>query len=151
MGMSHLADRRVGLLSGGEQQRAMIAHALVGRPDLLLLDEPLANLDVRAENEVVQLLTSLKATTGLAILLSAHDLNPILEVVDQVIYLAESKLASGPTEEVVTTSSLSALYGHHVEVIRVNGRVVVVPGRDSSSHHDYDQQHPNRNLTRSQP
>ncbi|MGC8465699.1 MAG: metal ABC transporter ATP-binding protein [Acidimicrobiales bacterium] len=151
VGMSHLADRRVGLLSGGEQQRAMIAHALVGRPDLLLLDEPLANLDVRAENEVVQLLTSLKATAGLAILLSAHDLNPILEVVDQVIYLAESKLASGPTEEVVTTSSLSALYGHHVEVIRVNGRVVVVPGRDSPSHHDDDQQQPNRNLTRSQP
>jgi zinc/manganese transport system ATP-binding protein len=134
--LSHLGGRRVGLLSGGEQQRAMIAHALVGRPDLLLLDEPLANLDVRAEYDVVALLTSLRRSTGLAILLSAHDLNPILEVVDQVIYLAESKLVCGSTNEVITTESLSELYGHHVEVVRVNGRIVVVPGRDDPSHHD---------------
>jgi zinc/manganese transport system ATP-binding protein len=124
------ADSRVGNLSGGEQQRVMIAHALVSQPRLLLLDEPLANLDIRSGQEVVRLLTRISTEQNIAVLMSAHDMNPLLPVIDHIIYLASGRAASGTTDEVVTTETLSSLYGHHVEVIRVHGRVLVVSGRD---------------------
>ncbi len=127
------ADARVGTLSGGEQQRVMIAHALVSRPKLLLLDEPLANLDLRSEQEVVDLLARLAKEQKLAVLISAHDLNPVLPVVDRVVYVAHGRVASGTTDEVVTTEVLSSLYGHHVDVLRLHGRVLVLsrPGADA--------------------
>lgn len=128
VGAAAFADRRVGLLSGGEQQRVLIAHALVSRPRLLLLDEPLANLDLRSEHEVVRLLGRIAATQQVAVLLSAHDMNPLLSVMDQLVYVAGGRAASGPIEEVVRPEVLSALYGHEVEVIRVAGRVLVVAG-----------------------
>jgi len=137
VGATRFADARVGNLSGGEQQRVMIAHALVSRPKLLLLDEPLANLDIRAANEVVELLAGIAAEQRIAILLSAHDMNPLLPVMRRVVYLAAGRAASGTAEKVVTTETLSALYGHHVEVLRVQGRVLVVSGRETDlSHHD---------------
>lgn len=122
------ADARVGELSGGEQQRVLIAHALIGRPRLLLLDEPLANLDIRSENEVVELLARIAREHRLAVLLSAHDLNPVLPVVDRVVYVAEGRVASGTTADVVTTEVLSKLYGRHVDVLHLHGRIVVVAG-----------------------
>ena len=124
------ADARVGTLSGGEQQRVMIAHALISRPRLLLLDEPLANLDLRSGDEVVRLLARLAAEQGVAVLLSAHDMNPLLAVMDRVIYLAAGRAASGTTDEVIRTETLSELYRHHVEVIRVQNRVLVVAGEE---------------------
>ncbi|MGH8987815.1 MAG: metal ABC transporter ATP-binding protein [Acidimicrobiales bacterium] len=126
VGATGFADMRVGSLSGGEQQRVMIAHALVSRPKLLLLDEPLANLDLRSEQEVVGLVARIAKSQGLAVLVSAHDLNPLLPVVDRVAYVAQGHVASGTTEEVVTTEVLSQLYGHHVDVIRLHGRILVV-------------------------
>ncbi len=122
------ADARVGNLSGGEQQRVLIAHALISRPRLLLLDEPLANLDLRSSQEIVTLLARIAREQQIAVLLSAHEMNPLLPVLDRVVYLASGRAASGPVEEVITTETLSALYGHHVEVIRVQGRVLVVAG-----------------------
>ncbi len=122
------ADARVGQLSGGEQQRILIAHALVSRPRLLLLDEPLANLDLRSAQEVVALLSRLSREQQLAVLISAHDMNPLLPVMDRIVYLAAGRAASGPTDEVVRTDVLSELYGHHVDVLRVHGRVLVVAG-----------------------
>ncbi len=122
------ADARVGELSGGQQQRALIAHALVGRPDLLLLDEPLANLDLGSAHEVVALLARVAREQGVAVLLSAHEMNPLLPVMDRVVYLASGRAASGTTDEVITGPVLSALYGHHVDVIHVHGRVLVVIG-----------------------
>jgi zinc/manganese transport system ATP-binding protein len=122
------ADRRVGNLSGGEQQRVLIAHALIARPRLLLLDEPLANLDLRSAHEVVALLSRIAAEQRIAILISAHDMNPLLGVMDRVVYLAAGRAVSGAVEEVVRTSVLSELYGHHVDVLRVHGRVLVVAG-----------------------
>ncbi|MFZ0042399.1 MAG: metal ABC transporter ATP-binding protein [Solirubrobacteraceae bacterium] len=122
------ADARVGLLSGGEQQRVMIAHALISRPRLLALDEPLANLDLRSAQEVVALLARIADEHGVAVLLSAHDVNPLLPVMDKVIYLAAGRAASGRTDEVIRTETLSELYGHHVDVIRVQNRVLVVAG-----------------------
>jgi zinc/manganese transport system ATP-binding protein len=120
------ADARVGNLSGGEQQRVLIAHALVSRPRLLLLDEPLANLDLRSVQEVVSLLARLAREQQVAILISAHDMNPLVAAMDRIVYLAGGKAASGTTEEVVRSDVLSALYGHHVHVVHVHDRVLVV-------------------------
>jgi zinc/manganese transport system ATP-binding protein len=122
------ADARVGNLSGGEQQRVMIAHALVSRPRLLLLDEPLANLDLRSAQEIVHLLARIAGEQQIAILLSAHEMNPLLLVMDQVVYLAAGRAASGPATEVIQGEVLSALYGYHVDVLHVHGRVLVVAG-----------------------
>ncbi|MBO0692607.1 MAG: metal ABC transporter ATP-binding protein [Acidimicrobiaceae bacterium] len=125
---THFADSRVGTLSGGEAQRVMIAHALISGPKLLLADEPLANLDISSGQEVTALLTRLAREQNVAVLISAHEINPLLPVMDRVVYLAGGRAASGPTGEVVTTETLSRLYGHPVEVLRVHGRVLVVAG-----------------------
>jgi zinc/manganese transport system ATP-binding protein len=123
------ADARIGHLSGGEQQRVMIAHALVSRPRILLLDEPLANLDLRSGQEVVRLLSQIAVEHGVAVLLSAHDINPLLPVIDRVIYLAGGRAVSGTAEEVICTETLSELYRHRVDVIRVQDRILVVAGQ----------------------
>jgi zinc/manganese transport system ATP-binding protein len=128
VGAGGYADARVGELSGGEQQRVLIAHALISRPSLLLLDEPLANLDLRSEQEIVTLLGKLATEHEIAVLLSAHDMNPLMGVMDRIIYVANGRVATGPADEVVTSEGLSRLYGHHVDVIRVHDRVLVVAG-----------------------
>lgn len=125
---THFADSRVGTLSGGEQQRVLIAHALISRPRLLLLDEPLANLDIRSEQEVVELLARIAAEQHIAVLISAHEMNPLIPVMDRIVYLAGGRVASGTTDEVVRTEVLSELYGHPVAVLHVHGRVVVIAG-----------------------
>jgi zinc/manganese transport system ATP-binding protein len=122
------ADARVGNLSGGEQQRVLIAHALISRPRLLLLDEPLANLDLRSGQEIVSLLARIAGEQQVAVLLSAHEMNPLLPVMDRVVYLAGGRAASGTTEEVIQSDVLSKLYGDHVDVLHVHGRVLVVAG-----------------------
>jgi zinc/manganese transport system ATP-binding protein len=127
------ADTRVGRLSGGEQQRVLIAHALISRPRLLLLDEPLANLDLRSAHEVVALLARITREQGIAVLISAHEINPLLGVMDRIVYLAGGRAASGSTEEVVRADVLSALYGHHVDVLNVHGRVLIVAGAGEDS------------------
>lgn len=128
VGADTYADHRVGELSGGEQQRVLIAHALISRPRLLLLDEPLANLDLKSEQEIVALLGKLAREHEIAVLLSAHDMNPLLHVMDRIVYVANGRVATGSTDEVVTSEGLSRLYGHHVDVVRVHGRVLVVAG-----------------------
>ncbi|HEV2370805.1 MAG TPA: metal ABC transporter ATP-binding protein [Streptosporangiaceae bacterium] len=122
------ADARVGQLSGGEQQRVLIAHALVSRPRLLLLDEPLANLDLRSAQEVIGLLARIAREHQVAVLLSAHEVNALLPVMDRVVYLAGGRAASGTTEEVIQAEVLSKLYGHHVDVLHMHGRILVVAG-----------------------
>jgi zinc/manganese transport system ATP-binding protein len=124
------AGARVGNLSGGEQQRVLIAHALVSRPRLLLLDEPLANLDIRSTQEIIELLARVSSQHQVAILLSAHEMNPLLPVMDRVVYIAGGKAASGTTEEVIKADVLSRLYGHHVDVLRIHGRILVVSGTE---------------------
>ncbi|MGH9107240.1 MAG: metal ABC transporter ATP-binding protein [Acidimicrobiales bacterium] len=128
-----LADKRVGALSGGEQQKVLIAHALACRPRLLLLDEPLANLDLRATQEMVALLDRVAREQKVAVLLSTHDINPLLAVMDRVVYLASGRAASGRTDEVVRAGVLSRLYGHHVDVFHAHGRVIVSVGQAAQS------------------
>jgi zinc/manganese transport system ATP-binding protein len=120
------ADQRIGNLSGGQQQRALIAHALIRRPRLLLLDEPLASLDMRSVAGVVALLRRLSREFQTTILLSAHDMNPLLSVMDRIVYLAHGRAASGSVDAVVQTDVLSQLYGYHIDVVRVHGRILVV-------------------------
>jgi zinc/manganese transport system ATP-binding protein len=122
------ADARVGNLSGGEQQRVLIAQALISRPKLLVLDEPLANLDLRSSQEIISLLARIAREQQVAVLLSAHEMNPLLPVLDRIVYMAAGRAASGSTAEVIRDDVLSALYGHHVDVLRVHGRILVVAG-----------------------
>ena len=126
VGAQRYANARVGELSGGEQQRVMIAHALISRPRLLLLDEPLANLNISSEQGIVSVLARLARAERIAVLLSAHDMNPLMPVMDRIVYVAAGRVAVGRTDEVVKTEVLSRLYGQHVDVIRVHGRILVV-------------------------
>jgi zinc/manganese transport system ATP-binding protein len=130
---TRFADTRVGKLSGGEQQRILIAHALIARPRLLLLDEPLANLDLRSAHEVVELLARITREQEIAVLISAHEINPLLGAMDRIVYLAGGRAASGRTDEVVRADVLSELYGHHVDVLDVHGRVLIVAGAGEDS------------------
>lgn len=134
------ADQRVGELSGGQLQRVLIAHALIGGAKLLLLDEPLANLDLRAAAGIVALLKRV-ASGGVAVLISAHDMNPLLGAMDRLVYLANGRAVSGTTAEVVRTEVLSALYGYHIDVIRVHGRVLVVAGEPGAHPHHHEHDH----------
>ncbi|WP_249012038.1 metal ABC transporter ATP-binding protein [Conexibacter sp. DBS9H8] len=128
VGASDFADTRVGRLSGGEQQRILIAHALISEPALLLLDEPLANLDLHSAKQSVELLARIARARNLAVFISAHELNQLLPVLDHVVYLADGRAVAGATDEVIRQDVLSRLYRSHVDVIRVHGRVLVVAG-----------------------
>ena len=128
VGADQFADARVGKLSGGEQQRVMIAHALISRPRLLLLDEPLANLDLRSEQGIVAVLARLAREQQIAVLISAHDMNPLLRVMAPSSTWQRGARPPARTDDVIRTEVLSALYGSHVDVLRVHGRVLVVAG-----------------------
>jgi zinc/manganese transport system ATP-binding protein len=136
VGAGSFAERPIGTLSGGEQQRLLIAQALARRPRLLLLDEPLDSLDLGNQVSVSGLLADICAGEGLAVVIVAHDVNPIITYLDQVVYLANGGAASGPPREVVTGETLTALYGTPIEVLEASdGRLVVVGSPDVASYH----------------
>ncbi len=127
VGATAYADRPIGELSGGEQQRLLIAQALVRRPRILALDEPLDSLDLRNQQGVSGVIRQISRETGAAVLLVAHDINPVLSAVDRVVYVAHGQVAIGTPEEVITTANLSRLYATPIEVLRASdGRIVVV-------------------------
>ncbi len=121
-----LAEKPIGRLSGGERQRLLIAQALLTDPRLLLLDEPLANLDITREQEIIGLVRRICRSRGVAVLFVTHDINPLLPDVDRVLYLAGGKSAIGTPQAVITRECLSELYGSPVEVVKALGRVFVV-------------------------
>jgi zinc/manganese transport system ATP-binding protein len=130
------ADRPLGECSGGEQQRLLIAQALVREPRLLLLDEPLDSLDLPNQASVSALVDRIRHEAGVAVLLVAHDVNPLLAYLDRVAYLAAGRAVAGPVREVITSETLSALYGLPVEVLRSSdGRLVVIGQPDAPAHH----------------
>ncbi|WP_411129989.1 metal ABC transporter ATP-binding protein [Streptomyces sp. x-19] len=126
VGASAYAHRPIGQCSGGEQQRLLIAQALVRRPQLLLLDEPLDSLDLTHQGGVAALIGRICHREGVAVVMVAHDVNPILHHLDQVVYLAEGGSATGAPRDVITSATLTRLYGTPVEVLRASdGRLVV--------------------------
>jgi zinc/manganese transport system ATP-binding protein len=137
VGAEELAHRPLGGLSGGELQRIFLAEALVGTPDLLLLDEPLANLDIRRETEAVQLISRVVRSRGITALLTAHNVNPLLPVLDNVIYIANGRITMGKPADVFTSESLSRLYDTPVEVVRDSrGRIAIIGTEDPAHHHE---------------
>jgi zinc/manganese transport system ATP-binding protein len=133
-------DRSIGRMSGGEQQRLLLAQALVGNPQLVLLDEPLASLDLRNQVVMSELIASLARTLGFTVILIAHDINPLLPVVDRVVYVAHGGVAIGKPADVITSASLSQLYGSPVEVLHdSHGHLFVVGLEAESAHHEMEQ------------
>jgi zinc/manganese transport system ATP-binding protein len=128
VGASELARRPLAETSGGERQRLLLAQALVGGPRLLLLDEPLINLDPRHQHAVVALVRSLQVELGITVLFSAHELNPLLGALDRVLYLGRGHAALGTVDEVITSPVLSRLYGFDIDVVHVKGRIFVMSG-----------------------
>jgi zinc/manganese transport system ATP-binding protein len=122
-----LADKPLGVLSGGELQRIFLAEALVSNPDLLLLDEPLSNLDLRRETDLLHLIDGAVRSRGVTALLIAHNINPLLPHLDKVMYVANGRVATGRPDEVLTSESLTSLYGVQVEVLRdPHGNVAII-------------------------
>jgi zinc/manganese transport system ATP-binding protein len=131
VGATELANKSLGSCSGGELQRIYLAEALVSKPDVLLLDEPLSNLDIRRTKELAGLINRVVKARNVAAFLVAHDINPLIPFLDKVIYIANGKVATGKPEEVLTSKSLTALYGTRVEVLRDSrDNIVVVGGED---------------------
>jgi zinc/manganese transport system ATP-binding protein len=130
------AMRPVGEVSGGEQQRLLIAQALVRQPRLLILDEPLDSLDLPNQSAIAALIRRVCVGEGVTVLMVAHDVNPILPYLDQVIYLAGGGAVCGSPAEVITSKTLSSLYQTSIEVLRTSdGRLVVVGQPEAPSHH----------------
>jgi zinc/manganese transport system ATP-binding protein len=134
VGASSFADERVARLSGGEQQRLRIAQALGAEPELMLCDEPLQSLDIGYQRIVVDLIDSYRVRAGGTVLFVTHDINPVMDVVDRVLYLFEGRYRFGTVEEVMTTESLSELYRSRVEVMRHDGRLLVLGGQGPGGH-----------------
>lgn len=129
-----LARRPLNEVSGGERQRLLLAQALLGRPRMLLLDEPLISLDLHHQKAVVALVRRLQNELGLAVLFSAHELNPLLGVLDRVLYLGNGHAALGTVEQVITSPVLSRLYQSPIEVVHLNGRIFVMSGKHEVEH-----------------
>jgi zinc/manganese transport system ATP-binding protein len=138
VGASAYARRPVGELSGGEQQRLLIAQALVSDPRLLILDEPLDSLDLPNQAAVAALLNRICRSEAMTVLLVAHDVNPLLAHVDRVVYVAAGRILSGPPEQVIRSETLSEFYGSPVEVLQTSDGRLVVVGQPEAPHHHSD-------------
>jgi len=139
VGAAEYADSPVGLLSGGEQQRLRVAQALVGDPEVLLCDEPLLSLDLAHQRVVSDLINARRRAADTAVLFVTHEINPVLPLVDRVLYLVDGRFRIGTPAEVMTSETLSELYGTTVDVVRVRDQILVVGAQgalcDDQSHH----------------
>ncbi|MEC5180715.1 metal ABC transporter ATP-binding protein [Arthrobacter sp. CG_A4] len=138
VGAEDYAKTPVGQLSGGEQQRLRVAQALATDPKVLLCDEPLLSLDLQHQQAVSGLINEQCHGQKSAVVFVTHEINPIVDYVDRVLYLAGGRFRVGTPAEVMTTEVLSDLYGSRVEVIHANGRLVVVGVPDATTHHHHD-------------
>ena len=144
VGARDFAGRSIGELSGGERQRVLLSQALIGRPRLLLLDEPLISLDPAHQKSVVETARGICDDLKVAILFSAHELNPLVNAIDRVLYLGGGEAVIGAVDDVVNGPVLSRLYGAPIEVVRVQDRYFVMAGdveRDAHRHDDHAHSH----------
>ena len=131
---SHLAQTPIGELSGGEMQRVRVAQAVISHPKLILADEPLSALDLHHQQVVSELIHQQSERFGAAVLFVTHDVNPIIDFVDRVLYLAQGRYSIGTADEVLQSDVLSELYGTEIDVVRNQGRVVVLGAHDHAHH-----------------
>jgi zinc/manganese transport system ATP-binding protein len=138
VGAAAFAEAPVGRLSGGEQQRLRIAQALVGEPQLLLCDEPLLSLDLHNQREICELLGDWQQRSGGTVVFVTHDVNPVLNLTSRVLAVVGGRWAAGRPAEILTSATMSDLYGAPVDVLRVRGRVVVLAdtGDPFGGHHE---------------
>ncbi len=136
VGAEAYAHRAIGELSGGEQQRLLIGQALVSRPELLILDEPLDSLDLPNQGAIADLLGDVSKRLGVTVVIVAHDVNPVLEHLDRVIYFVRGTAASGTPAEIINSETLTSLYGTRVEVLRTSDGHLVVVGHVGDPHGD---------------
>ncbi len=139
VGATEFGTVSIATLSGGEQQRLRVGQALAGDPRLLLCDEPLLSLDLTHQRAVSELIDTQRRERNLGVLFVTHDVNPVLNMVDRVLYLAGGTFRIGTPDEVLQSDVLSELYGSPVDVIRAQGRVIVVGASDAGpAHHDHE-------------
>ncbi len=131
VGAEKFADQALGKLSGGQQQRLRVAQALVEDPSILLCDEPLLSLDLAQQQSVSSLINERRVKHNTAVVFVTHDINPVLPMVDKVLYLVGEKWLLGTPDEILTTKTLTKLYGAPVEVLNIHGRLVVLGAEDS--------------------
>lgn len=135
VGAESYADAPAGTLSGGELQRLRVAQALASNPSVLLCDEPLLSLDMHHQQVVAGLIDEQRRARDAAVLFVTHEINPILPYVDRILYIVGGHFLIGTPAEVMTSESLTRLYGSPVEVVRVGGRLIVVGGEDECTDH----------------
>ena len=132
LGIGHLADRQIRALSGGQQQRTFLARALIGDPDLLLLDEPTSGVDIKTRHEIMHLLGELNRA-GTTILMSTHDLNAVATHLPRLVCVGEGALvADGSPEDVLTPEVLRRTYGAEMLVLRRGDAIYVVEHLDDA-------------------
>jgi zinc/manganese transport system ATP-binding protein len=145
VGARELAARPLSAMSGGERQRLLLAQALIGQPQLLLLDEPLISLDARHQEVAIDVVRKACRARGITVLFSAHELNQLLGTLDRVLYLGNGQAVLGTVDEVISAPVLSRLYGTDIEVVRTHGHIFVMSrGREiehGAHQHDHDNGH----------
>ena len=149
IGALDLAERPLSDMSGGERQRLLLAQALIGQPQLLLLDEPLISLDARHQEVAIEVVRKVCRERKITVLFSAHELNQLLGSIDRVLYLGNRQAVLGTVDQVVTATVLSRLYGTDINVVRADGHIFVMSrGRDvervdhmHEHNHDHDHEH----------
>ena len=137
VGAEDIANTPIGQLSGGQLQRIRVAQAVIDNPKLILADEPLSALDLKQQSLVAELIDSQRRQNGAAVLFVTHDVNPVLDYIDRVLYLANGKFRIGTPDEVLRSDVLSKLYGRSVDVVRNQGRIAVL-GSSDHDHHDHE-------------
>ena len=141
VGATEYANVPVATLSGGEQQRVRVGQSIAGTPSLLLCDEPLISLDLHHQRQVSELIDEQRRAINTAVIFVTHDVNPILPMVDRVLYLAGGRFRVGTPDEVLRSEVLSYMYDTPVEVIRSRGRVVVLGAPEGYGVHDHLEHH----------
>ena len=120
------ADRPFSVLSGGERQRIALAQSLLGRPRILLLDEPLLNLDPRRQGELIEIVNNIRRRENVTVLFVGHDINPLTKVVDRVLYVAGGRAALGTVDEVINSEALTKLYHTPMKVLRLEDMLFIL-------------------------
>jgi zinc/manganese transport system ATP-binding protein len=138
VGAESYANMPLGQLSGGEQQRLRAAQALVGKPEILLCDEPLLSLDMSSQQAITKLIDNYRKEKNASVIFVTHEINPVLPYVDRILYLANGQWLIDKPDVVLQSQTLSKLYDTKIEVVHIHDRVLVLNGEDVEIHHHRD-------------